>query len=54
MNDFTFRQSGSRGCEILAPDGTVVAWTTNEIVAMVIVALLNRVERKGSGAVMTD
>ena len=39
-NGFTFRRSGSRGCEILC-DGSVVAWTVDETWAAAIVALLN-------------
>ena len=54
MNQFTFRLAGSTGCEIVSPDGTVFAWTVDETMAMVIVALLNLAEREGLGAVMTD
>ena len=54
MNGFTFRLAGSTGCEILNPNGEVVAWTVDETMAAMIVALLNRGERKGLGAVMTD
>ena len=54
MDGFTYRLAGSTGCEILSPDGTVVAWTVDESMAMVIVALLNWAEREGLGAVLTD
>ena len=54
MDGFTFRVVGSTGCEILNPNGEVFAWTVNETMAMVIVALLNLAEREGLGAVMTD
>ena len=37
MNDFTFRRSGTRGCEILCK-GVVVAWTVDELWAVIIVA----------------
>jgi hypothetical protein len=43
---FTFRRTGTTGCEILA-DGKVVAWTVDEAWATVIVALLNRTEADG-------
>ncbi len=54
MNTFAYRLAGSTGCEILNSDGTVVAWTVNETMAMVIVALLNLAEREGLGALMTN
>ena len=40
-NGFAFRRIGSPGCEILNPNGIVVAWTTDELWATWIVALLN-------------
>ena len=43
---FSFRRSGTAGCEILNPDGEVVAWTVEELWAALIVALLNESERK--------
>jgi len=45
LEEYTFRLSGSMGCEILGPNGTVVAWTVDETMAMVIVALLNKAKR---------
>jgi hypothetical protein len=54
MNHFTFRLIGSMGCEILSPDGTVVAWTVDLTTAAVIVALLNRALREGLGAVIRE
>ena len=54
MDEFTFHLAGSTGCEILSPDGTVVAWTVNPMTAAIIVALLNRAEREGLGAVISD
>jgi len=40
-NKFTYRRSGSTGCEILDSDGNVVAWAMDELWAVVIVAGLN-------------
>jgi hypothetical protein len=40
---FSIRQSGNIGLEIISTRGTVVAWTTDEIVAQVIVNHLNRI-----------
>ena len=54
MDGFTFRLAGSMGCEILSPNGEVVAWAVDSVMAAIIVALLNRAERKGLGAVITD
>jgi len=54
MEQYTFRLVGSRGCEILNADGTVVAWAVNPVTAAIIVALLNLAERKGLGAILTD
>jgi len=39
--DFTYRRCGTTGCEILAPDGSVVAWTADARWAALIVLLLN-------------
>ena len=41
-NNFTYRRSGSSGCEIVDPDGVVIAWTVDEVWAAMIVAELNR------------
>jgi hypothetical protein len=41
---FWFRQSGEAGQEILNADGLIVAWTTNQQLAQVIVRLLNQSE----------
>ena len=41
MTDFTFRKSGTCGCELLGPDGLVVAWTVDVGWAALIVGLLN-------------
>lgn len=54
MDGFTYRLAGSTGCEILNPNGEVVAWAVDENMAMVIVAMLNWAEREGLSAVMTD
>ncbi len=54
MNGFTFRLAGSTGCEILSPDGVVIAWTVNPVTAAVIVALLNRAGREGLGALISE
>jgi hypothetical protein len=40
-DSFWFRHSGNIGQEILAPDGRVVAWTTDEEMASRICKLLN-------------
>ncbi len=39
-SEFSFRRSGSRGCEILFK-GVVIAWTADELWAAWIVHLLN-------------
>jgi len=49
---FTFRQVGTKGCEIVGPDG-VVAWTVDEAWAAVIVKLLNDAEDGVPCATMT-
>lgn len=41
---FSYRRSGTTGCEILNPDGKVFAWTVSECWAILIVANLNRSE----------
>ena len=46
-NEFTFRRIGSTGCEILDPNGVVVAWTADELWAVLIVAELNRTASRG-------
>ena len=40
LNEFTFRRTGSTGCEILY-EGVVVAWTVDETWATLIVARMN-------------
>ncbi len=47
MDGYTARASGSVGCEIMNPDGEIVAWTTDGWWAAVIVALLNGDEERG-------
>ena len=54
MDQFAYRRTGSTGCEILTPDGTVVAWTVDTTTAVIIVALLNRTGREGLGAARGD
>ena len=54
MNAFTYHRIGSTGCEIVTPDRTVLAWTMDETMAMVLVALLNWAEREGLGAILAD
>ena len=44
--DFTARASGSVGCEILDPDGEVVAWTVDGWWAAVIVGLPDEAEER--------
>ncbi len=44
---FTFRRVGTMGCEIVNPDGEIVAWTVDPAWAAIIVALLDMVEQKG-------
>lgn len=38
---YTFRRSGTTGCEILDLDGVVIAWTIDELWAAVICRLLS-------------
>lgn len=40
--EFTYRQSGTRGCEVLDGDGEVIAWTIDDYWAAVICRLLNK------------
>ena len=40
-NDYSWRRTGTCGCELLDADGTIVAWSANESWAMTIVRLLN-------------
>jgi len=42
QNNFTYRRSGSSGCEIADADGNIIAWAVDELWATVIVAQLNR------------
>ncbi len=42
MSDFTFRQCGTTGHELLDPEGTVFAWTADAGSAGIIVGLLNK------------
>jgi hypothetical protein len=53
-NEFAYRLVGSSGCEIVSPDGTVLAWTVDSATAAIIVALLNQADRKGLAAVLTE
>ena len=49
MNDFSYRLSGTTGCEILLNE-IVIAWTVNEEWAAMIVALLdNDLRAVGAG-----
>jgi hypothetical protein len=43
-SEYVARASGSVGCEILDPDGEVVAWTADGWWAAIIVGLLNGTE----------
>ena len=47
MSAYTIRRIATSGCELLAPDGTVIAWAVDEGWAALIAGLLNRVEAKG-------
>ena len=40
-SDFSYRLIGTTGCELLDSDGNVIAWTTDELWAVAITALLN-------------
>jgi hypothetical protein len=53
MNEpiFQYRQSGTTGCEIIGPDGTVIARTIDAAWAGLIVGLLNCFETNGLSAV---
>jgi hypothetical protein len=42
---YTYRQVGSRGCEILDLDGKTVAWTIDDYWAVTICRLLNDAHR---------
>ena len=56
MENYTARNSGSVGCEILA-DGEVVAWTLDGYWAAVIIDLLERAEEGdpcGRGAALMN
>ena len=44
MSEFSYRRSGTNGCEIIDPDGLVIAWTVDPAWAGVIVGLLNWTE----------
>jgi hypothetical protein len=41
MSEYSYRRSGTCGCEIIDADGTVVAWTVDAAWAGLIVAALN-------------
>ena len=41
---YSYRKGGSVGCEIINVDGEIVAWTISEVLAAVIVKLLNEAE----------
>jgi hypothetical protein len=45
--EYVARASGSVGCEIIDPNGEIVAWTVDGWWAAVIVGLLNRVDADG-------
>jgi hypothetical protein len=45
--EFWARASGSVGCEIIDPDGEIVAWTADGWWAATIVGLLNGAEERG-------
>jgi hypothetical protein len=47
MDGYTARASGSVGCEIMNPDGEIVAWTTDGRRAATLVALLNDAQERG-------
>jgi len=47
MSEFSYRRSGTTGCEIIGPDGLVIAWTVDTASAALIVGLLNQVEGNG-------
>ncbi len=46
IGEFCARASGTEGCEMLSPDGEIVAWTTDGWWAAVIVRLLNAAEER--------
>lgn len=41
MNQFTLRQSGNIGQEIISPRGSILAWTTDALFGELIVRILN-------------
>jgi thiazole synthase ThiGH ThiG subunit len=48
---YSFRRVGTCGCEILAPTGSVVAWTVDDCWAATIVRLLNETAHSGVAVV---
>jgi hypothetical protein len=44
---FVIRRVATSGCEVCDPDGNIVAWAADEPWAMLIAALLNRMEAEG-------
>lgn len=46
-SSFSVKSFGSFGQEILGPDGTVIAWTTDAWIAQVIARLLTQAEEDG-------
>lgn len=38
---YTYRKSGEVGVEIISPDGKVVMWATDDVLAAIVVGLLN-------------
>ena len=50
VGPYTARRIGTTGCEIIDPDGEVIAWTVDDHWAGIITALLNGLERDGLAA----
>lgn len=46
------RQVATCGCEIIDPDGTVIAWTADDCWAAIIVRLLNETDHSGAAVVV--
>jgi len=44
----TIRKTGNVGLEIVSPNGIVTAWTTNEVVGIMLCELLNTNEKAAS------
>jgi hypothetical protein len=44
---YTYRRTGTCGCELLSPEGQVFAWTVDASWAGLVIGLLNAAEENG-------